>query len=224
MDSTKATALDAEAERRSLGLLRFDYSGHGRSDGRVEDGTVSRWLEETLAILRAESEGRQIILGSSMGGYLALLAARALHQLGETERLGGMILIAPAVDFTEALVWSQASKEARRAILEDGVWRRPSAYSDEPDCFTRALIEDGRKHLIFGNMIRTHCPVIVLQGMRDVDVPYEHALALMERLGGDPATLTLIKDGDHRLSRPQDLQLLFDAVGRLTSRATPSPA
>ncbi len=217
MDSTKATALDLEAERRGLGFLRFDYSGHGRSDGRIEDGTVSRWLEETLAIVRAESEGPQIILGSSMGGYLALLAARAFHQAGETQRLAGMILIAPAVDFTEALIWSQAPQEARRAIMEEGAWRRASAYSEEPDCFTRALIEDGRKHLLLCNMIRTHCPVIVLQGMRDEDVPYRHALALVERLGGDAATLTLIKDGDHRLSRPQDLQLLFDALGRLIS-------
>jgi alpha-beta hydrolase superfamily lysophospholipase len=216
MDSTKASALDQEAERRGLGLLRFDYSGHGRSDGRIEDGTISRWLEETLAILRAESEGPQVILGSSMGGYLALLAARALHLAGETERLAGLILIAPAVDFTEALIWERASDDARRAIMEDGAWRRPSAYSQEPDCFTRALIEDGRRHLLFGNMIRTHCPVVVMQGMRDEDVPAAHALKLMERLGGDPATLTLIKDGDHRLSRPQDLQLLFDALRRMT--------
>ena len=215
MDSTKARALDAEAARRGLGLLRFDYSGHGSSDGRIEDGAISRWLEETLAILRAESVGPQVILGSSMGGYLALLAARALDEAAETDRLAGLILIAPAVDFTESLIWQRAPEEARRAIMDEGAWLRPSAYSQEPDCFTRALIEDGRKHLLLGNMIRTHCPVIVLQGMRDEDVPYAHALALMERFGGDPATLTLIKDGDHRLSRQQDLQLMFDALERL---------
>jgi pimeloyl-ACP methyl ester carboxylesterase len=216
MDSTKATALDAYAEQRGLGLLRFDYSGHGRSEGRIEDGTISRWLDETLAMIRAESEGPQIVLGSSMGGYLALLAARAFNEAGETDRLAGLILIAPAVDFTEALIWARAPDEARRAILEDGVWRRPSTYSQEPDCVTRALIEDGRKHLLLGRMIRTHCQTVVLQGMRDEDVPYAHALALVERLGADPATLTLIKDGDHRLSRPQDLRLLFEAVERLT--------
>ena len=153
--STKASALDAEAERRGLGFLRFDYSGHGRSDGRLEDGTISRWLEETLALLRAESEGPQILVGSSMGGWLALLAARALSEAGETERVKGLILIAPAVDFTEALIWAKAPDEARRAIMEEGVWRRPSAYSSEPDCFTRDLIEDGRKHLLLGGMIRT---------------------------------------------------------------------
>ena len=205
MGSTKAAALDPEAERSGLGLLRFDYSGHGRSEGRIEDGTVSRWLEETLTIFRAETEGPQIVVGSSMGGYLALLAARALDEAGETERIKGLILIAPAVDFTEALIWARAPDEARRAIMDEGVWRRPSAYSSEPDCFTRALIEDGRKHLLLGGMIRTRAPIVVMQGMQDQDVPVAHALALMQRLGGDPATLTLIKDGDHRLSRPQDL-------------------
>jgi pimeloyl-ACP methyl ester carboxylesterase len=216
MGSTKATALDAEAERLGLGLLRFDYSGHGRSEGRLEDGTISRWLEETLAIVRAESDGPRILVGSSMGGWLALLAARALDEAGEGGRVAGLILIAPAVDFTEALIWARASEEARRAIMQEGQWRRPSAYSDEPDCFTRALIEDGRKHLLFGGMIRTRCSTVVLQGRRDEDVPYAHSLALMERLGGDPATLTLVRDGDHRLSRPQDLELLFEALGRMT--------
>ena len=215
MESTKATALDGEAEQRGLGLLRFDYSGHGRSEGRLEDGTVSHWLEEVLALVRAETEGPQILVGSSMGGYLALLAVRALIEAGETERIKGLILIAPAVDFTEALIWAKAPDKARRAIMEEGVWRRPSAYSSEPDSFTRALIEDGRKHLLLGGMIRTGAPTVVLQGMQDPDVPFAHALALMQRLGGDPETLTLIKDGDHRLSRPQDLQLLFDALGRM---------
>ena len=215
MESTKASALDAEAARLGLGLLRFDYSGHGRSEGRLEDGTISRWLEETVAIIRAESQGPQILLGSSMGGWLALLTARALQEAREGGRVLGLILIAPAVDFTEALIWERLPEDARRAIMEEGAWRRPSAYSDEPDCFTRALIEDGREHLLFGGMIRTGCPTVVLQGMRDDDVPYAHALALMERLGGDPATLTLIRDGDHRLSRPQDLELLFDALGRM---------
>jgi pimeloyl-ACP methyl ester carboxylesterase len=219
MDSTKASALDGEAERLGLGLLRFDYSGHGRSDGRLRDGTISLWLEETLALFRGESQGPQIVVGSSMGGYLALLLARALHQAGESDRLAGLVLIAPAVDFTEALVWAQATEAARRAIMEKGEWRPPSAYSDEPDVFTRALIEDGRKHLLFNAMIRTHCPVAVLQGMRDDSVPYQHALSLMERLGGDGATLTLVKDGDHRLSRPQDLDLLFSALERMIEQA-----
>ncbi len=224
MDSTKASALDAEAERLGLGLLRFDYCGHGRSDGRLEDGTVSQWLEETLALIRAETQGPQILIGSSMGGYLALLAARALVEAGESDRLAGLVLIAPAVDFTEALIWAEAPEEGRRAIMDEGAWRPRSAYSEAPDVFTRALIEDGRKHLLYGGMIRTHCPVAVLQGMQDESVPYAHALKLMERLGGDPATLTLIKDGDHRLSRPQDLELLFGALERMIeAHGAPEP-
>ena len=215
MGSIKASALDAEAERLGLGLLRFDYSGHGLSEGRLEDGTISHWLEETLAVVQAESEGPQILVGSSMGGWLALLTARALIEAGEGHRVAGLVLIAPAVDFTEALIWERLPEEARRTLMQDGAWRRPSAYSDEPDVFTRAMIEDGRRHLLFGGMIRTRCPTVVLQGMRDEAVPYSHALKLMERLGGDPATLTLIKDGDHRLSRPQDLELLFAAISRM---------
>ena len=219
MDSTKASALDAEAERLGLALLRFDYSGHGRSDGRLEEGTISRWLAETLAIVRAETEGPQIVVGSSMGGWLALLAARALIGAGEEGRLAGLVLIAPAVDFTEALLWERAPEAARRAIMEEGAWRPPSAYSEEPDVFTRTLIEDGRRHLLLGGMIRTHCPVAVMQGMQDEAVPHTHALALMERLGDDPATLTLVKDGEHRLSRPQDLALLFATLERMLAAA-----
>ena len=223
MDSTKASALDMEAERLGLALMRFDYSGHGRSPGRPEDGTISLWLEEALALFRYQTHGPQIAIGSSMGGYLALLLARGLSEADESERLKGLILIAPAVDFTEALIWERAPQAARRAIVEEGAWRPPSAYSDEPDCFTRALIEDGRKHLLLGGMIRTRCPVAILQGMRDESVPYTHALKLMERLAGDPATLTLVKDGDHRLSRPQDLEVLFDALKRMIAHATESP-
>ncbi len=214
MDSTKATALDAEAERLGLGFLRFDYSGHGKSEGRLDEGTISRWLEEALAVIRARTKGPQILVGSSMGGYLALLATRALNE-AEPGRVAGLILIAPAVDMTEALLWEEMDEAARRAIMADGVWRRPSEYSDEPDVFTRAMIEDGRRHLLMKGMIRTFCPVIVLQGMKDDAVPYGHALKLMERLGADPATLTLVKDGDHRLSRPEDLALLFGAVERM---------
>ena len=123
-----------------------------------------------------------------------------------------MALIAPAVDFTEALIWRNAPEQARRAILEQGAWMRPSPYSPEPYPITRALIEDGRRHLLLGGTIRTHCPAHILQGMLDEDVPYSHVMALVEHIAGDPVTLTLIKDGDHRLSRPQDLALLISAI------------
>ncbi len=212
MASTKASALDEHCARRGQALLRFDYSGHGASGGRFEDGTVSRWLEESLAVIRAETSGRKILVGSSMGGYIALLVARALAAAAETARLAGMVLIAPAVDFTEALMWARASEAERRAIIEEGFWERPSAYSEEPYRITRDLVEDGRRHLLLGQTVRSFCPVRILQGMRDEDVPYRHALTLIEHMAGDPVTLTLIKDGDHRLSRPQDLALLLEAI------------
>jgi len=216
MASTKAQALDDHCAETGRALTRFDYSGHGASGGRFEEGTITRWLDETLAVIRTATKGPLLIVGSSMGGYLALLAARALAQAGEAERLAGMALIAPAVDFTEALIWQNAPEDARRAILEQGAWSRPSPYSTEPYPITQALIEDGRRHLLLGDTIRTHCPVAILQGMADEDVPYRHSMALVEHIAGDPATLTLVKDGDHRLSRPQDLALLLSAIERLS--------
>jgi len=212
MVSTKARALDAHCAERGQALLRFDYSGHGVSSGRFEDGTISHWLEDALTAIRAETAGRLVLAGSSMGGYLALLVARALAKAGEATRLAGMVLVAPAVDFTEALMWARASEAERRELLDKGVWDRPSDYSSSPYRITRELIEDGRRHLLLGATVRSHCPTRILQGMRDPDVPYRHALTLVEHMAGDPVTLTLIKDGDHRLSRPQDLALILEAV------------
>jgi pimeloyl-ACP methyl ester carboxylesterase len=143
---------------------------------------------------------------------MALLVARALAQASEAVRLAGMALIAPAVDFTEALMWRQASEVERAELMETGVWERPSEYSQSGYRIARGLIEDGRRHLLFGATIRSYCPTRILQGMRDPDVPYRHALDLVEHMAGDPATLTLIKDGDHRLSRPQDLALILEAI------------
>jgi pimeloyl-ACP methyl ester carboxylesterase len=217
MVSTKAQALDDYCAANGRALLRFDYSGHGASSGSFEAGTITRWLEETLALVRATTLGPQILVGSSMGGYLALLAARALGQQSEAARLAGMALIAPAVDFTEALLWANAPEDARRAIVEQGVWLRRSLYSPEPYPIARGLIEDGRRHLLLGDTIRTHCPIRILQGMRDEDVPYRHVMTLVEHLAGDPVTLTLIKDGDHRLSRPEDLALLIAAIEGLSA-------
>jgi pimeloyl-ACP methyl ester carboxylesterase len=216
MASTKAAALDDYCAQTGRGLLRLDYSGHGASGGRFEDGTITRWLEETLAVIRAATKGPQILVGSSMGGYLALLAARAFEQAGDSTRLAGMALIAPAVDFTEALIWAQAPKKARDAIVKQGAWARPSPYGPDPYLITRALIEDGRRHLLLGGTIRTHCPVRILQGMRDEDVPYRHVMTLVEHIPGDPVTLTLVKDGDHRLSRPEDIALLISAIEGLS--------
>lgn len=216
MRSTKASRLDRWAADAGRACLRFDYSGHGESGGRFEDGTIGRWLEDSLAAIDAAAPaGRLALVGSSMGGWLALLAARALAARGAAERLAGMVLIAPAVDFTEELMWAQFPDAARRAILEEGRWLRPSAYAPEPYVITRALIEEGRAHRLFGGAIRSWCPVRILQGMRDEDVPWRHAQKLAEHLAGDPVTLTFVADGDHRLSREEDLALMLSAVAAI---------
>ena len=212
MLSTKAARLDAWAAATGRAFLRFDYSGHGESEGDFEQGTIGRWTQESLEVFRTRTTGPQIVVGSSMGGWIALLLARALAQSGESARLAGMALIAPAVDFTETLLWARLPQTARRQIERQGRWLRPSDYSPEPYPITRALIEDGRAHLLLGGEIRVGCPVHVLQGMADPDVPWRHALTFMEHLAGDPATLTLVKDGDHRLSREDDLRRLLSAV------------
>jgi len=213
MRSTKATFLDEWATRRGRAYLRFDYSGHGESEGAFEEGTISRWLEETLAVLERFLKERPILVGSSMGGWIALLAARRLLASQPDLAPAGMVLIAPAVDFTERLMWDRFPEDIRRAVEEKGVYYRPSAYSPEdPYPITRGLIEDGRNHLLFGSPIQTGCPVHILQGMEDPDVPWQHALKLVEHLPGDSVSLTLVKDGDHRLSRPEDLERLIGAI------------
>ncbi len=212
MTSTKATALDAWCAEQGRAMLRFDYSGHGHSSERFEDGTIGTWLEDSLAAILAASSGPQILVGSSMGAWIALLAARALDMAGEAERLAGMVLIAPAVDFTERLMWDRFDAKVRRAIEEDGVWHRPSAYAQTSYPITRVLIEDGRSHLLLGATVRSHCPLHILQGMRDEDVPWQHAMLLLEHVAADPVSLTLVKDGDHRLSRPEDIARLIAAV------------
>jgi pimeloyl-ACP methyl ester carboxylesterase len=211
MRSTKASALLAWAKERGRAALALDYSGHGESSGIFEEGTIGRWFEEALAAFRAETDGPQIVLGSSMGGWIALLLARALAAAGETSRLHGLILIAPAVDFT-AHMWEGFPEDVRRTIETKGKWLRPSEYSPEPYPITRRLIEEGKNHLLLGGTIRTHAPVHILQGMQDPDVPWRRATLLIEHLAGDPAVLTLVKDGDHRLSRDEDLQRLFAAI------------
>ena len=213
MTGTKAVALDDHGAARGLAVTRFDYSGHGQSGGRFEDGTISRWLEESLAVFETTT-GPQIVIGSSMGGWMALLMARAhLARVGrDASRLKAMVLIAPAPDFTEDLMWAGFSDEIRREILETGVHREPSEYSDEPHLITRALIEDGRANLVLGHEIELGCPVTILQGVMDTSVPWRHAVRLTTHLTRDDVTLTLIPDGDHRLSRPQDIERLVKAI------------
>ncbi|HEV2557581.1 MAG TPA: alpha/beta hydrolase [Microvirga sp.] len=212
MRSTKASALDAWAEARGRALVRFDYAGHGESGGRFEACGISHWLEDTLAVLGHAVRERPVLVGSSMGGWLALLAARALMRDAPERSPAGLVLIAPAVDFTERLMWERFPDDIRRAVMETGVYHRPTAYGEVPYPITRTLIEDGRRHLLFGGPIATGCPVHILQGMQDPDVPWTHAMQLVEHLAQDDVSLTLVKDGDHRLSRPEDLERLIAAI------------
>jgi pimeloyl-ACP methyl ester carboxylesterase len=215
MRGTKAEALAHWAQDTGRACVRFDYSGHGESDGKFIDGTIGLWLAEALAVFDACCRGPQVLVGSSMGGWLALLLVLALRkrsQAGAEASVAGLVLIAPAVDFTEELMWRRFTPEIKRELEEKGQWARPSEYSPEPYLVTRQLIEEGRSHLILGGMIETGCPVRILQGVEDPDVPWRHAVELVSRLASDDVVLTLVKDGDHRLSRPEDIERLIRAV------------
>jgi len=218
MKGTKAVALDAWAAEHNRACVRFDYSGHGESGGAFDEGTIGRWLEESLAVFDRFCEGPQIVIGSSMGGWIALLLTRELGRRARSgsakASLAGLVLIAPAPDFTEELMWKGFAPEIRRQIESEGQWLRPSDYGD-PYPITRALIEEGRNHLLLGGSIDIGCPVRILQGVRDPDVPWRHAFALTHRLPADDVVLTLIQDGDHRLSRPQDIARIIAAVSEI---------
>jgi len=214
MKGTKAQALADWAAREGRACVRFDYSGHGESEGAFVDGTIGRWLTESVAVFDACCHGPQILVGSSMGGWIALLLVRVLRQRKQAAAasLAGLVLIAPAVDFTEELMWKRFTPEIKRELEENGIWARPSQYATEPYLVTKQLIEEGRDHLLLGGMIETGCPVRILQGVEDPDVPWQHAKALVARLACDDVVLTLVKDGDHRLSRPEDIERLIRAV------------
>lgn len=218
MQGTKALALDAWAAEHQRACVRFDYSGHGESGGAFIDGTIGRWLEESIAVFEQFCAGPQVVIGSSMGGWMALLLARELARRPASAvtsaSLAGLVLIAPAPDFTEELMWKGFSPEARNEIETKGVWLRPSQYG-EPYPITRALIEEGRNHLLLGSAIEVGCPIRILQGAQDPDVPWQHAFALTQRLPSDDVVLTMVQDGDHRLSRPQDIARMLAAVAEI---------
>lgn len=218
MRGSKAEALDEWARTSGHACTRFDYSGHGESGGDFKDGTISRWLAESLMVFD-QTEGEQVLIGSSMGGWLAMLLNRAHRQAvgPDASRIKAIVLIAPAVDMTKDLMWDQFSDSIRETMERDGFYLEPSDYSDEPYILTRALIEDGKKHLMFGAPIDAGCPVHILQGGADPDVPPAHAMKLFDHLPDTDTTMTLIKDGDHRLSRPQDLDRLIACVADFAS-------
>ena len=221
MRGTKATALGHLAQRRERSSVRFDYSGHGSSSGRLEDGTIGKWLDEALMIFREVAKGPRVLIGSSMGGWIALLLYRKLSQEApeEAARIRGMVLLAPAADMTEELMWKEFPEEAKKALMEQGRIEIPSQYGDAPYIITRELIEEGRNHLLLEKGMEVACPVRILQGDADTDVPWEHALKTYHALRGPDVTFTLIKGADHRLSDPNALMLLGETVESLCVRA-----
>ena len=220
MRGTKAQALDEWAARSGHALLRHDYSGHGESGGAFADGTISLWLDQSLSAFETLTAGPQILVGSSMGAWIALRMAQELAKAGRDRRVAGMLLLAPAPDFTCDLVEPSLSEVQRQTIARDGFLATPSEYSGEPNIFTRALLDDGRANRVLTGPIDTFCPVTIIQGMRDPDVPHSHALKLTSLLPADDVTLSLVPDGDHRLSRPQDIAMMLSALDRLIEQAS----
>ena len=210
MSGTKALALEAHCRAAGRAYVRLDYRGHGESGGRFEDGTIGLWAGDAVAVLDAATEGPQILVGSSMGGWIMLLAA-----LARPDRVAGLVGIAAAPDFTEDLIWARCPQAQRDAITREGVYMQPSEYDPNGYPITRGLIEDGRKHLLLRAPIGLDCPVRLLHGMQDPDVPWQTALRIAERLNSGDVTVTLIKDGAHRLSRAQDIARICAAVDGL---------
>lgn len=221
MRGTKAEALDAWAQKSGQAFLRHDYSGHGESGGIFRDGTISLWVEQSLAVFRAFAHGPQILVGSSMGAWVALRMIQALRETGKGGNIAGLLLLAPAPDFTSELIEPNLTAQHRRDLEEKGYFEEFSEYSpDYPNIYTRALIEDGEANRVMNGPVDTHCPVHIIQGIKDPDVPHTHALKLVSHLPADDVTLALVPDGDHRLSRPQDIAMILRAVEELTKQAS----
>ena len=210
MGGTKALALEAHCRGVGRAYVRLDYRGHGESAGRFEDATIGLWAGDAIGVLDAATEGPQILVGSSMGAWIMLLAA-----LARPDRVAGLVGIAAAPDFTEDLIWARYPQAVRETVMREGVYMQPSEYDPNGYPITRGLIEDGRRHLLLRAPIDLGCPVRLLHGMRDPDVPWQTALRIAERLTSDDVTVTLIKDGDHRLSREQDIARICAAVDGL---------
>jgi len=214
MEGTKALALEDWARARGRAFLRFDYSGHGQSSGAFEEGSIGDWFADAAAAITALTDGRQVLVGSSMGGWLSLLCARAMP-----DRVAGLVTIAAAPDFTEDGMWAEFDEAQRRALTEAGRVELPSDYSDEPYVITRRLIEDGRQWLVLRQDLALPMPVRFLQGTADTDVPVRVAMRLLDHARGEDLRLTLVKGADHRFSTPDCLALIQSAVEEVLARA-----
>lgn len=215
LGGTKASALDRFAAETGRACVRFDYTGHGESSGDIRDGTIGRWLAECRHIFDRYTDGPQVVIGSSMGGYLATLMARDMVAEGKAGRIAALVLIAPAIDMTERLLWARLDAETRKTVEQEGEWLRPSEYDDTVQVFTRRLFEEGRNHLLSdGPLLDFPFQTIILQGRLDDAVPPDVSLDLAGMINGD-VTLSLIHDGDHRLSTPEDIAMLIGTVSQL---------
>ena len=212
MNGTKARFLDSYAAAHGCSYLRFDAFGHGASSGDVAAATVGRWRADAVAVVDALTEGPQIVVGSSLGGWIMLLLA-----LDRPRRVAALVGVAAAPDATETLMWQRFSPEIRAKIMAEGFVDLPSAYSDTPYRFTRTLIEEGRRHLVMDRPLPIACPVRLFHGIEDRDVPWQTSLDLMRHLSGGDVAVTLVKRGDHRLSRPCDLGRLAGALDALSA-------
>lgn len=214
MTGTKAMVLEAACRAAGRAFVRFDYSGHGQSSGDFLDGTIGGWRDEAVAVLDEAARGRQVLVGSSMGGWIMLLAA-----LARPERIAGLVGIAAAPDFTEDLMWNRYGEEMRAELKAKGVIHVPSDYDDEDYPIAYRLIEEGRRHLLLRHPIPVHCPIRLLHGKRDVDVPWMTASRIAEQVLSEDVRVFLVPDGDHRLAREQDLARIWASVDELCASA-----
>ena len=219
MMGSKALTLDALARSHGWSCLRHDYSGHGESAGDIRDGTISRWTEESLAVLDAYGGGRaQLLCGSSMGAWIALRMALALKAAGRLDEVIGLLLIAPAPDFVTCLQEPRLTEADRRSLAERGFWEEASDYSDEPNIWTRAFMKDGRETAVLNGPLSLGVPVHIIQGTADKEVPLSHAETLLSHLPDDEATMSVVEGGDHRLSRDSDLALIRGTASDMIER------
>ena len=209
---SKALALSEHCQAQGFGFVRFDMFGHGASSGRFEDGTISRWTGDAVTVLDDLTEGPQVLIGSSMGAWVMVKTA-----LARPERITGLIGIAPAPDFTEG-IWADLSPPQRARLTDKGIVDVHSDYDTRPYPISRGLIEDGRANLVLAAPISITCPVRLLHGQKDTGVPWQTSLRLAEKIAGDDVQVVLIKDGDHRLSRPQDLRRLCAVLDDLIAQ------
>ena len=217
MVSLKASALSRWASECGYRLVRFDYSGTGESSGRFEDGTISDWLEDTLAVVEKFTAGPVILAGSSLGAWVALLAARRLASASPERTPKGLVLVGAAPDFTENLLWNRISDDVREILLRDRQWSRVLPGGDT-QIFTMRLIEDARNHLVMSGSFPTPAPVHVIHGMDDNEISWRYVMQLVDCLEGKEVAVTLIKSADHVLHDDSDLNFVFDIIGSMARR------